>query len=151
MDSREIAVRQAEPADEQAWRRLFAAYLKFYRTEISDAATSETWRRVHDASSGVHCLVASRDGAVSGFANYLFHPSTWDPRPTCYLQDLFVDEAVRGSGAARRLILACEAAAKARGAFRLYWVTQEFNAPARSLYDTLAQRTSFIVYRMPLA
>jgi len=56
----------------------------------------------------------------------------------------------RGAGAAKALILACEEAAKAKGAFRLYWHTQEFNAPARSLYDTLAQRTSFIVYRKPL-
>ena len=151
MDSREIVIRQAEPADEPAWRRLFAAYLKFYRTEISEAATRETWRRINEPSSGVHCLVAWREGAIVGFANYLFHPSTWDPRPTCYLQDLFVDPGARGSGAARRLILACEAAAKARGAFRLYWATQEFNAPARSLYDTLAQRTSFILYRIPLA
>jgi len=38
-------------------------------------------------------------------------------------------------------------AAKAQGADRLYWHTQEFNGAARSLYDTLAARTSFIVYQ----
>jgi GNAT superfamily N-acetyltransferase len=63
------------------------------------------------------------------------------------LQDLFVDPKARGGGAAKLLIFGCEAAAKARGAFRVYWQTQEYNAPARSLYDTITPRSSFIVYR----
>jgi len=63
------------------------------------------------------------------------------------LQDLFIDPAARGSGAAKKLILACEEKAKEMGAFRLYWQTQEFNGPARSLYDTIVPRSSFIVYR----
>ena len=33
------------------------------------------------------------------------------------------------------------------GAGSVYWLTQEYNAPARSLYDTLAHRTSFVVYQ----
>jgi hypothetical protein len=32
------------------------------------------------------------------------------------------------------------------GAAKVYWLTQEYNAPARSLYDTLGHRTSFVVY-----
>ncbi|HEU0317849.1 MAG TPA: GNAT family N-acetyltransferase, partial [Solirubrobacteraceae bacterium] len=64
----------------------------------------------------------------------------------CYLEDLFVARAARGGGAGRALIEAVYAAADARGADRVYWHTQEFNAPARSLYDTVGRRTSFIVY-----
>ena len=52
--------------------------------------------------------------------------------------------------AARELMEACFAAAKSAGAFRVYWQTQEYNAPARSLYDTIVPRSSFIVYRKPL-
>lgn len=143
-------VRPAAPGDEPAWRRLWAAYLAFYRAEAPEATVAGTWARILDPEGPIHALVAERDGAVVGICNYLLHPSTWDPRPACYLQDLFVDPAARGGGAARALILGCEADARARGAFRLYWLTQEFNAPARSLYDTLAARTSFIVYRMAL-
>jgi hypothetical protein len=35
-----------------------------------------------------------------------------------------------------------------RGANRLYWHTQQYNGRARSLYDQVAQPTSFIVYEM---
>jgi GNAT superfamily N-acetyltransferase len=50
------------------------------------------------------------------------------------LQDLFVDEAVRGRGAARALIERVAAAAREHGAISYYWHTQEGNATARALY-----------------
>ena len=46
--------------------------------------------------------------------------------------------------------LACLAglmAASSARADTVYWHTQEFNADGRALYDTLARRTSFIVYQ----
>jgi hypothetical protein len=33
------------------------------------------------------------------------------------------------------------------GAASVYWLTQEYNAPARCRYDTLAHGTSFFVYQ----
>jgi hypothetical protein len=33
-----------------------------------------------------------------------------------------------------------------RSAAHVYWHTQQYNAPARSLYDTVAHATSFVVY-----
>lgn len=146
----ETLIRPAEARDEQAWRRLWAGYLRFYRAELPEEVTAATWGRLLDPASDMSCLVAEQDGAVIGICNYLFHASTWDTRPICYLQDLYVDRQGRGAGAARALILACESAARAAGAFRLYWQTQEYNGAARSLYDTIVPRSSFIVYRKPL-
>ncbi|MDP8996765.1 MAG: GNAT family N-acetyltransferase [Pseudomonadota bacterium] len=143
-------IRTAEAKDEAQWRALFMDYAKFYRAEIPEAAVAQTWKQILDPAHGMKALLAEREGKVIGLCNYMFHDNTWSTKPACYLQDLFVDPSARGAGAAKALILACEEAAKAKGAFRLYWHTQEFNAPARSLYDTLAQRTSFIVYRKPL-
>jgi GNAT superfamily N-acetyltransferase len=84
-----------------------------------------------------------------GIAHYLFHPAFWSGE-ACYLQDLFVDEAVRGRGAARALIEGVAAAARDRGATRLYWHTQEDNARARVLYDKVARFSGFIRYAYPL-
>lgn len=143
-------IRPAEPRDEADWRRLWAGYLDFYRAEVSEKVTAATWARLLDADSDMACLVAEAEGRVIGICNYVFHGSTWSVQPVCYLQDLFVDPAARGGGAARSLILACEQAARDAGAFRLYWHTQEYNGAARSLYDTIVPRSSFIVYRKPL-
>jgi GNAT superfamily N-acetyltransferase len=146
----DVTIRPANAADEAAWRRLFAAYNAFYRAKVPEPVTAETWRRILDPAVPVHALMAEQDGAVVGFTNYLFHASTWAIQPACYLEDLFVDPSCRGGGAARALIMAVEAAAREAGAFRIYWHTQEYNAPARSLYDTVTPRSSFIVYRKAL-
>lgn len=143
----ETTIRMAKAEDEKRWRVLWAAYIKFYRSEVSEEVTAYTWKKILDPTSKMDALVAEREGRVIGICNYLFHDSTWSTKQICYLQDLFVDPAARGGGAAKKLILACEEKAREKGAFRLYWQTQEFNGPARSLYDTIVPRSSFIVYR----
>lgn len=140
-------IRKAEAGDEQHWRNLWADYVKFYRAEVPDDVTASTWKRILDPNSNMEAVVAEKSGRVIGICNYVFHDHTWSTRQICYLQDLFVAPDARGGGAAKKLILACEEAAKARGAFRIYWQTQEYNAAARSLYDTIVPRSSFIVYR----
>jgi GNAT superfamily N-acetyltransferase len=146
----DTTIRMAEAKDEQRWRELWAGYLKFYRSELTDDVTTNTWKRILDPASNIDALVAERDGQVIGICNYLFHDSTWSNQQSCYLQDLYVDPEARGGGAAKKLILACEEKARANGAFRLYWQTQEYNAAARSLYDTIVPRSSFIVYKKGL-
>lgn len=146
----ETSIRMTEAKDEMRWRELWAGYLKFYRSELPNDVTTNTWKRILDPASNIDALVATRDGQVIGICNYLFHDSTWSNQQSCYLQDLYVDPNARGGGAAKNLILACEEKAKEKGAFRLYWQTQEYNAAARSLYDTIVPRSSFIVYKKGL-
>ena len=84
-----------------------------------------------------------------GIVHYLFHRSTWSPTEYCYLEDLFVDESRRCGGAGRALIEAVGDAASRRGASRVYWHTQHFNATARGLYDNVADLTPFVKYEFP--
>jgi GNAT superfamily N-acetyltransferase len=142
-----VVIRMAEVKDEAAWRRLWAGYVKFYRAEVPDDVTAHTWAQILDPSTAIDALVAEKAGQVIGICNYVFHDHTWSKQKICYLQDLFVDPEARGGGAAKKLILACEEKAKEKGAFRIYWQTQEYNGAARSLYDTITPRSSFIVYR----
>jgi GNAT superfamily N-acetyltransferase len=140
-------VRALAPADYAPWEQLWLAYLRFYRAEVSSEVTAATFRRLCEQTDGMIGLVAADDrGALVGLAHLVFHPSTWSSDPYCYLEDLFVAPAARGSGTARQLLDAAFAEASRRGAARTYWETQEFNAPARSLYDQVAHRTSFIIY-----
>ena len=106
-----------------------------------------TWSRFFDAYEPVHALVAEKDGQLLGLVHYLFHRSTSMMEPTCYLQDLFTAEADRGNGAGRALIEAVYARAKAAGSPRVYWMTHETNLTAMKLYDKVAERSGFVVYR----
>jgi GNAT superfamily N-acetyltransferase len=92
-------------------------------------------------------LVAEREAQLAGLAHMVLHPTTWATHPTCYLKDLYVAKPWRSGDVARRLNDAVYAFADGFGAASVYWLTQEYNAPARSLYDTLAHRTSMVVYQ----
>ena len=58
--------------------------------------------------------------------------------------------AERGQGIGRALIEAVYAHAKKAGSERVYWMTHESNAQARTLYDKIADRSGFIQYRKAL-
>lgn len=136
------------PADRAAWDTLARGYKLFYKTPVSDAELDRAWARLL-AADEVYALGAYLDGQLVGMAHYFFHTSVWAPR-VCYLQDMFTLPAVRGRGVGRALIEAVAAQAKTHGAERFYWLTQESNVVARSLYDKLARYGGFIRYDFPM-
>jgi GNAT superfamily N-acetyltransferase len=147
-------IRHVGRADFAQWLPLWEGYNKFYgrfgATALPAEVTQTTWGRFFDGYEPVHALVAESDGGLIGLAHYLFHRSTTVLGPTCYLQDLFTAEAARGQGVGRMLIEAVYQQAKTGGATRVYWQTHETNATARRLYDRVAERSGFIVYRKDL-
>ena len=144
-------IRPLREGDRASWQPLWEAYLRFYRASVPAPVSDATFARLCDTDSGLLGLVAlDGEGAAAGLAHLVFHQTTWDTRPICYLQDLFVDPRARGGGLGAALFDAIYAAARERGAGRVYWHTQQFNGPARSLYDTVGRLTSFVVYRHDL-
>jgi GNAT superfamily N-acetyltransferase len=142
-------IRALTADDYPRWLPLWQGYLRFYRGEVSDEVTLGTFRRLAGGLDGMTGLVAedpAGTGTLAGLAHLVFHPSTWASQPYCYLEDLFVAPSARGSGLSRQLIGAVYAEADRRGAARVYWETQEYNGAARSLYDLVAHRTSFVIY-----
>jgi GNAT superfamily N-acetyltransferase len=146
-----VHVRQLRDDDRPAWDELWRGYLRFYRADVSDAVTESAFARLRDGSDDMLGLVAVDDSdRPVGIAHLVFHPSTWTESTYCYLEDLFVGPAGRGSGIAHALFDAVYAAARERGAEKVYWHTQQYNGAARSLYDTVGHLTSFIVYEREL-
>jgi len=141
------AIRPLAAIDRADWDRLWAGYLAFYESALDPAVSQVTWNRLLDPQFPIHGLVAEDAAGVLGLTHYVLHPATWAIGPYCYLEDLFVDPARRGTGAGRALIEAVYAAADAAGAARVYWLTQEGNATARALYDKVARYAGFIQYR----
>jgi GNAT superfamily N-acetyltransferase len=148
-------VRAVTPSDVAQWRPLWDGYNAFYGrsgpTALAEEITRKTWHRFFDANEPVHALVAEHDGRLVGLVHYLFHRSTTLLGPTCYLQDLFTDAAQRGHGVGRALIAAVNERARAAGAQRVYWMTHETNTTAMKLYDQVAEKPGFVIYRQVLA
>lgn len=149
-----LTVRALRRSDEPQWRELWAAYNAFYErvgpTALSEEVVRTALERFLDPGEPMHALVAEADGGLVGLAHYLFHRSTSQIALTCYLQDLYTHERARGCGVGRALIEAVCERARESGSPRVYWQTHETNARARRLYDTVAERSGFIVYRKQL-
>ena len=150
----DIAVRPLVRKDFDGWKPLWDGYNAFYGrsgpTALPDEVTQTTWSRFFDAYEPMHALVAEGGGRLVGLVHYIFHRSTNQIAPTCYLQDLFTVEDLRGSGVGRALIEAVYERARAAGTGRVYWNTHETNAVAMRLYDTVAERSGFVQYRKML-
>jgi GNAT superfamily N-acetyltransferase len=150
----QIVIATLKREDFPAWKELWDGYNAFYGrsgpTALDPAITQMTWSRFFDEYEPLHAIVARVSGRICGLAHYLYHRSTIQIAPSCYLQDLFTSEEARGRGVGRELIHAVYARAKAAGSPRVYWQTHESNAAAMKLYDKLAEKSGFLVYRHTL-
>lgn len=145
--SKTVTIRPVEAADKPEWAALWKAYLEFYETSVGQDIYDTTFDRLcssdHPDQNGLIALV---DGKPVGLVHYIFHPHNWRVEKVCYLQDLYADPSVRGTGIGRKLIEAVYDAADAAGCPAVYWMTQDFNAEARKLYDRIGTLTPFIKY-----
>jgi GNAT superfamily N-acetyltransferase len=149
-----LLIRPVTKADFSSWLPLWDGYNTFYGrtgpTALPTEITQSTWARFFDAHEPMHALVAESDGRLVGLAHYLFHRSTIQLEPSCYLQDLYTHESARGAGVGRKLIDAVYRCAADAGSPRVYWHTHEANATAMQLYDKVADKSGFVVYRKML-
>jgi GNAT superfamily N-acetyltransferase len=147
-------IRPVDPEDFPQWKILWDGYNAFYgrvgTTALADEVTQVTWSRFSNPDEPMHALVAVQDGRLLGLVHYLFHRSTTSLTHTCYLQDLFTVVAARGQGAGCALIHAVYERAKQAGSQRVYWQTHETNTTAMRLYDKVADKSGFLVYRKNL-
>lgn len=151
----QITIKALGAYDFKAWLALWQAYLSFYQTHLPMSTTETTWHNIFDNTVPIYGFGAYRQGGgdedkLVGFTHVVLHPNTWNTSDCCYLEDLFVDEAARGLGVGRALTDHVYEFAKFKGCNRVYWTTQEGNAPARKLYDSLANKTDMVQYRKDL-
>lgn len=126
-------IRRATLADLDAVAPLFDAYRGFYG-QPSDLPRARAWLEERMRGDESVVLLAERDGDVTGFVQlYPMYSSVRTTR-TWILNDLFVAEHARRSGAARALLDAATAFAREQGAASISLETTRDNAVARALY-----------------
>lgn len=149
-----LSIRPVLREDYDQWLPLWEGYNAFYErtgpTALPDEVTRTTWGRFFDSYEPVNALVAEREGRLVGLTHYIFHRNTTAIAPVCYLQDLFTAADQRGGGVGRALIEGVYERARAAGSPRVYWLTHETNETAMRLYDKVAVRSGFVMYRKQL-
>jgi GNAT superfamily N-acetyltransferase len=129
-----VEVRLATPKDAAEVARLLAAFRSWYGKDMPD---DESFRRSVDrliVDPGTEYLLAG-DPAV-GVCQLRYRHSIWTESEDCWLEDLFIAEEARGTGAGRALVRAAFERARSRGCARIELDVDAVNAPARALYES---------------
>ena len=148
MSTTEYQVRPVTGSDRPLWDPLWQGYLGFYQSTLADEVTEHLWLRILNPDDEIQARVAeSSDGKLVGLVQFFPHPQTWNTKPVCYLNDLFVLPEIRGGGIGHKLIDAVVEEARKHEWAEIYWHTQENNTAARGLYDKITGGTDgFINY-----
>lgn len=140
-----LHITAATPAHEPAWRGLWSQYCSgAVPAEITDA----TWQRILNVESPIGCAVAMICGELVGFVTYVEHECTWETKPVCYVEDVFVSKLHRGPltgvgfALAEHLLQRLEAGEWAR----VYGITHADNKIAQRLYSRYAAGEPYMRY-----
>jgi ribosomal protein S18 acetylase RimI-like enzyme len=135
----DVAAHRAE------WDRLYAGYAAYYKVDQSAEMRDRTWGWIMDGR--IICLMAlDAEGVPVGIAHLREFLRPLMSSVAGYLDDLFVDPALRGSGVVGDLFEAAKALGRERNWSVIRWITREDNYRARTVYDRTATRTNWITY-----
>lgn len=136
-----MIVRRAIPADVPAILRMIVALAVYERepdaVKATDASLMES---LFGDDPHVFAHVAEMDGELVGIAVWFLNYSTWTGRPGIYLEDLFVADGARGTGAGKALLKALAQEAQARGFARIDWAVLNWNTRAMDFYSAIGAR-----------
>ena len=138
-----LHVRYAEPADVPAILALIHALAIYEREPDAVKATIDSLHVslfAQDAQASAH--VVEIDYKIVGTAIWFLSYSTWTGKPGIYLEDLFVAEEARGTGAGRALIQALAREAQDKGCARIDWAVLDWNEPAMRFYEAVGGRAT---------
>jgi GNAT superfamily N-acetyltransferase len=144
-------IRKPLAADRPDWDRLYAGYADFYRVAQTAQMRDKVWSWLMDDAHPVEGRLAiGAAGTPVGLVHFRPFSRPLSASTGGFLDDLFVAEEARGSGAADVLIEAVVAIGRERGWTVIRWITAEDNARARKVYDRLAVKTPWLTYDIKL-
>jgi len=128
-------IRLATEEDAREVARLIAAFRDWQgRDEPSDASIEQSVRLLIRDPNTEYLLAGD---PPAGVLQLRFRHSVWTGSDDAHLEDLFVDESVRGSGLGRALVDEALRRARRRGCARIELDANEANETALRLYRSV--------------
>ena len=130
-----LSIRSATPGDAALVLR-FVRELAAYENLLHEVEASEAdlSRDLFGPSPKVFCELAFWEGAPAGFALWYYTYSTFQGRHGIWLEDLFVDPALRGKGIGKSLLKSLAQRCVRDNLGRLEWAVLDWNQPSIDFY-----------------
>jgi GNAT superfamily N-acetyltransferase len=146
-----LRLRPAVPGDEALIVHFIRA-LAEYEKQLDHVRTTEENLRKHlfGAPPRAHCDIAEWDGSPAGFAFWFYNFSTFASRPGIYLEDLFVEPALRGKGIGKALLANLARRAVEEDLCMVQWWVLNWNEPSIAFYKSIgaAPKDEWTVFRL---
>ncbi len=137
MDDPRLSLRPAVSADRSAILAMVNAMADTDKMpRLDDMAQARLMRDAFEKKR-VEFILAEWEGKAIGYVSLFESYSTFEARPTLFIDDLFVLSEYRGRHAAYELFRYCVREAKRRDCGRMDWLVLEGNQPAFGFYDHL--------------
>jgi GNAT superfamily N-acetyltransferase len=126
-----LSVRLATPDDAEAVTALLIAFRDWWDSTTPSDETFRTAVAQLVTDPNTEYLLGNED---QGVAQLRYRLSAWSGTEDCWLEDLYVTDAARGTGLGKELLDACLDRARARGCKRIELDVNERNEHARRFY-----------------
>ncbi|MEQ1931663.1 MAG: GNAT family N-acetyltransferase [Parvularculaceae bacterium] len=145
-----LRIRPATQDDAALVADLVRALARYEKLEHEMSSTPADFGKAFADPRGPGALIAEWEGAPCGLALYFFNFSTFRGVKGLYLEDLFVEEELRGRGIGKALLAALARVARAEGCARMEWAVLDWNAPSIAFYKSLGAvaMVEWTVYRL---
>jgi GNAT superfamily N-acetyltransferase len=146
-----LVIRTASSSDATALYGLIRELAEY--EELLETMTS-TVESIQQALCGpapaIEAIVAEFNSELVGCAIFFSHYSTFVGRQGLYLEDIYVQPALRGQGIGRLLFLAVAHEGHNRNAGRIEWQALNWNETAIHFYEALGARrmSEWITFRL---
>ena len=141
----EVTIRRINGDDKAQWLALWQGYLDFYRADVAPQVTERTFERPGQDEQVYGLVAEDAEGRLLGLMNRCFIRPPERGRLLLYRRSLCVAAGARPQGVGKAVRTGIPIGRDARQRSGLL-DDPEYNAPARSLYDKIGRRSSFIVY-----
>ena len=111
-----------------------AAYEKL--SHEANATEADIVRDLFGENPKVFSEIAEWDGQPVGFTLWFYTYSTFQGRAGIWLEDLYVDPALRGKGVGKALLVNLARRCVAEGLGRFEWWVLDWNAPSIDFYKS---------------
>ena len=145
-----IEVRPVKEGDFFVWLDLYTQYAEFYDTRLTDQKALVLWSWLTSPDHEESGYVAVDGDRIVGLAHLREFARPLEGDRGLFIDDLYVLESERGNGIGHRLIQTARSLAEERGLGVVQWITAQDNTQAQRMYDSVANRTSWVTYEIDL-
>jgi GNAT superfamily N-acetyltransferase len=131
----DISLRLAGPPDAETIHEMIVALAQATNSASKVSSTASDFSRFGFGDKAFfEALIAEADGRPIGLCVYFYTFSTWLGEPGIYVQDLYVNEDLRGAGVGRRLLQETARRGRKRHASHLRLTVDHDNTSASHFY-----------------